>query len=168
MEQSLFQRLPDARVAPSLLLYESMSSHGAIPRVRQYPTVGQHMSASPRTISPRSSLASAHRLMRTRGIRHLPVVDRGVVVGIISARDLLLLETLPGVTAGDARVDEAMVRDVFVVSPETPLGEAVETMIERKIGSAVVVEGSAVVGVLTTIDALGALHELLEPPPAAP
>jgi acetoin utilization protein AcuB len=130
--------------------------------IRQYPTVRQHMTSSPRTISPASSLATAHRLMRSSGIRHLPVLDHGKVVGIVSARDLLLLESLPNVSPGEAHVYEAMVRDVFTVAPETPLGEVVETMIDRKLGSAVVVEGEHVVGVLTTIDALTALHGMLE------
>jgi acetoin utilization protein AcuB len=120
------------------------------------------MSASPRTISPGSSLATAHRLMRSLGIRHLPVMEKGVVVGILSARDLLMLETLPKVDPAEARVYEAMIRDVFVVAPEAALGEVVQTMIERKLGSAVVADGPHVVGVLTTIDALRALHELLE------
>ncbi|HVU52346.1 MAG TPA: CBS domain-containing protein [Polyangia bacterium] len=120
------------------------------------------MSASPRTISPGSTLAQAHRMMRGAGIRHLPVCEKGVVVGVLSARDLLLLESLPKVDANEARVYEAMVRDVFAVEPSAPLGEVVETMIARKLGSAVVVDGPNVVGVLTTIDALQALHELLE------
>jgi acetoin utilization protein AcuB len=120
------------------------------------------MTASPRTISPGSSLAQAHRAMRGAGIRHLPVVEKNVVVGVLSARDLLLLESLPKVDQNEARVYEAMVRDVFSVAPDTPLGEVVETMIARKLGSAIVVDGPNVVGVLTTIDALHALHELLE------
>jgi acetoin utilization protein AcuB len=131
-------------------------------RVRQYPTVAQYMTASPRTISPGSSLAQAHRVMRGASIRHLPVVEKNVVVGVLSARDLLLLESLPKVDQNEARVYEAMVRDVFSVAPDTPLGEVVETMISRKLGSAIVVDGPNVVGVLTTIDALHALHELLE------
>jgi acetoin utilization protein AcuB len=120
------------------------------------------MSTSPRTVSPGSSIASAHRLMRAAGIRHLPVVEKGVVVGVLSARDLLLLESLPKVDPNEARVYEAMIRDVFSVSPNVPLGEVVETMLSRKLGSAIVVDGPKVIGVLTTIDALQALHELLE------
>jgi acetoin utilization protein AcuB len=120
------------------------------------------MTASPRTISPGSTLAQAHRVMRGSGIRHLPVVEKNVVVGVLSARDLLLLESLPRVDQNEARVYEAMVRDVFSVAPSAPLGEVVETMIARKLGSAIVVDGPNVVGVLTTIDALHALHELLE------
>jgi acetoin utilization protein AcuB len=124
--------------------------------------VGQFMSASPRTISSGSTLATAHRLMRVAGIRHLPVVEKGALVGVLSARDLLMLESLPKVDPNEARVYEAMVRDVFAVPHDAPLGEVVETMIDRKLGSAIVVDGPNVLGVLTTIDALEALHELLE------
>lgn len=61
-------------------------------------------------------------------------------------------------------VEEAMVQDVFTVAPDTPIGEVIETMIEKKVGSAIVREGERVVGVFTTIDALQALHRLLERP----
>lgn len=40
------------------------------------------------TISPKTSLPEAMRLVRQRGIRHLPVVDNGTLVGIVSDRDL--------------------------------------------------------------------------------
>ena len=101
-------------------------------------------------------------MMLDQGIRHLPVLDGGKIVGLLSERDLLLVESLPGVNPTDVRVEEAMVQNVFIVEPETPVGEVVETMIERKLGTAVVTEGERVIGVFTTIDALRALHELLE------
>ena len=101
-------------------------------------------------------------MMLDQGIRHLPVLDGGKIVGLLSERDLLLVESLPGVNPTDVRVEEAMVQNVFTVEPETPVGEVVETMIERKLGSALVTEGERVIGVFTTIDALRALHELLE------
>jgi predicted transcriptional regulator len=100
--------------------------------------------------------------MRSAGIRHLPVVERGVAVGVLCARDLHLFESLPKVDPNEARVHEAMIRDVFPVTSDAPLGEVVETMLSRKLGSAIVLDGPTIVGVLTTIDGLQALHELLE------
>lgn len=120
------------------------------------------MSPAPHTIGPTSSLSKAIKTMREQQVRHLPVVERGQVVGVLSQRDILIMESLPGVNPTEVRVEEAMVRDVFTANPETPVGEVVETMIERKLGSTIVTEGGRVVGVFTTIDALRALHDRLE------
>jgi len=102
--------------------------------------------------------------MHDNHVRHLPVLDGGRVVGLLSERDLYLVESLPGVNPTNVRVEEAMVENVFIVEPDAPVGEVVQTMIDRKFGSAVISENDRVVGVFTTIDALRALHELLEKP----
>jgi acetoin utilization protein AcuB len=68
------------------------------------------------------------------------------------------------VNPANVSIEEAMVQDVFTASPDTPIGDVIETMIERKLGSAIVTEGERAVGVFTTIDALHALHQLLERP----
>ena len=122
------------------------------------------MTPSPLTIGPTRSLAVARRTMLEHRIRHLPVLDGGRIVGVLSERDLLLIETLPDVNPTNVRVEEAMVQEVFTVEPDAPIGEVIERMITGKVGSAVVCDGDRVVGVFTTIDALGALRELLEQP----
>ena len=132
--------------------------------VRQFPLVRQYMTTSPHTVAPVSSLAAARRVMREHSVRHLPVLEGGRVVGLLSERDLFLVESVPGVNPTNLPVEEAMVEDVFTVDPDAPVGDVIETMIERKLGSAVVCEGDRVVGVFTTIDALQALRELLERP----
>lgn len=130
----------------------------------QFPVVRQYMTPTPHTIGPTRSLAAARKLMTENQIRHLPVLDGGRIVGLLSERDLFLVESLPGVNPTDVRVEEAMVQNVFTVEPDAPIAEVVATMIERKLGSTVVSQGEHVVGVFTTIDALQALHELLEKP----
>jgi acetoin utilization protein AcuB len=140
-----------------------MTSASSVP-VRQFPAVRQYMTLAPHTIGCDRSIAEAHELMRTHHIRHLPVLDSGRVVGVVSERDLTLVSSLPGVDAGKVAVEEAMVEDVFVVDPDAPIAEVVETMIQKKVGSALVGAGDRIVGVFTTIDALLALHELLERP----
>ena len=141
-----------------------MTRHKIATPVRQYPEVREHMTPSPLVIGPISSLSKAVKLMRDNHVRHLPVVDGGRVVGVLSQRDILIMESLPGVNPTEVRVEEAMVRDVFTVGPDAPLGEVIETMIDRKLGSTIVCEGDRVLGVFTTIDALRALHALLERP----
>ncbi len=51
-------------------------------------TVGEIMTGNPDTLAPRDSALDALELMRTRKYRHLPVVDDGRVVGMVSIRDL--------------------------------------------------------------------------------
>ena len=131
---------------------------------RTGPTVGQYMTPAPHTISPRRSLAAARARMVETSVRHLPVIDGGRIVGLISERDLLMVESLPGVNPTAVHVDEAMVEEPFTTSADTPLADVVDVMIARKLGSAVVVKGDEVVGVFTTIDALRALQELLSRP----
>jgi acetoin utilization protein AcuB len=119
--------------------------------VRQYPVIREHMTPSPHTIARTRSLAAARQTMRDHNVRHLPVLDGGRIVGIVSERDLLMIESIPGVHPIDVAVEEAMVQDVFTASPDTPIGEVIETMIERNLGSAIVSEGDRVIGVFTTI-----------------
>ena len=57
------------------------------------------MSLTPYTIGCGRSIADAHDLMRAHHIRHLPVLDGGRVVGVVSERDLILVSSLPGLDA---------------------------------------------------------------------
>ena len=125
-------------------------------------TIAERMTRNPHLIGAEQSIATAHQLMRTNGIRHLPVLHGGKLVGVVSQRDLHFIETLRDVNPETVSVEEAMTQDVFAVSPRTPLKEIVSEMAERKLGSAVVVEGQKIVGVFTTIDALDTLAGILE------
>jgi acetoin utilization protein AcuB len=133
-------------------------------RVHQYPTVRQYMTPMPCTIGPTRSLAAARKAMLDHGIRHLPVLDGGRVVGVLSERDLFLVESVPEVNPTVVRVEEAMVASPYVVPPDATVAEVVDTMIDLKIGSAVVAQGDQVAGVFTTIDALRALSDMLAAP----
>ncbi len=124
-------------------------------------TVQKYMTISPVVISSRRTLADAHQIMRERNIRHLPVVDEGRLVGMLSQRDLYLLETLKGVDPATEVVAEAMSPEPFTVRPDAPLEEVALAMARHKYGSAVVVDQGAVVGLFTTVDALRALATVL-------
>lgn len=125
------------------------------------PTIAEYMTPAPHSIAVERTLADAHALMRQFKIRHLPVLDGGALVGMVTERDLALLETVRGVKASEVQVEEAMCPDPYVVSPAAPLQEVAITMWRRKYGSAVVMDGKEVAGVFTTIDALRALITLL-------
>jgi acetoin utilization protein AcuB len=120
-------------------------------------TVERFMTANPVAIASDRTLAEAHRVMRERQIRHLPVIDAGRLVGVVSQRDLYLLETLHGVDPDAERVEEAMTAEPFTVAPDAPLEDVASVMAEHRYGSAVVLHGGEVVGLFTTVDALRAL-----------
>jgi acetoin utilization protein AcuB len=119
------------------------------------------MTPSPWTIARNQPISIAQRLMRQRNIGHLPVLDEDRVVGVLSERDILLAESLPGVNPTDLRVEEAMAPGPYEVTPDAPLAEVVSTLLERRIDSAIVMEDNRVTGVFTTVDALRALSDLL-------
>jgi acetoin utilization protein AcuB len=123
-------------------------------------TVQEYMTVAPVVVSSDRTLAEAHRLMRERNIRHLPVVDHGRLVGLVSQRDLYLLETLRGVDPASETVREAMSADPYTVPPEAPLHAVAAAMAEKKYGSAVEVDRGSVIGLFTTVDALRALSTL--------
>lgn len=127
-------------------------------------TVERFMTADPIAIASDRTLAEAHRVMRENGIRHLPVVDDGRLVGLVSQRDLYLLETLQGVDPDEERVDEAMTAEPFTVRRDASLEQVASTMAEHKYGSAVVLDDGVVVGLFTTVDALRALATVLRRP----
>lgn len=122
------------------------------------------MTQSPRTIDIGHHVAAAWALMQQHRIRHLPVLDGDKVVGVLSDRDLRMLQGLRGVDPADITVRETMQPEVYVVGPQTPLGEVAHTMAQRRIGSAVVMEEGAVVGIFTTTDALVVLDALATTP----
>lgn len=102
----------------------------------------------------------AHALMREHRIRHLPVLDGGVLVGILSERDLHLVESVAGTDPKTTLVEEAMTPEPFAVEVDATLHGVVEQMVAHKYGCAVVTERGHVAGIFTTIDALRALLEL--------
>ena len=127
-------------------------------------TIADRMTRTPMLIGIEQTMSAAHDLMRSNGIRHLPVLHGGKLVGIVSLRDLHLVETFRDVDPDEIRVEEAMTQDVYAVEPKTPLKDVVSEMAQRKLGSAVVIDGSKVVGVFTTTDALDTLAGVLAGP----
>jgi CBS domain-containing protein len=142
------------------------------------------------SIAPGASLREAIRLMLEQRISGLPVVDgEGRLVGILTEGDLLRrgetgterhrrpwLEFLlgPGRLAGDyvkthgRRVEEIMTREVVVIGPETTVSELVETMDHRRIKRLPVLDGDALVGIVSRADLMRALADILDHGETAP
>lgn len=124
------------------------------------PTVHRFMTLHPFTVTPRDTMSTAHRLMRERCIRHLPVLEDGKLVGMVCDRDLRLVAARSS-DPGAVAVEEVMSKAVLEVMPETPMDEAIDRMTNARSDSLVVIDKTGVVGILTASDALFALTDLL-------
>ena len=119
------------------------------------------MSRSPHCVGVDESLMRAIEVMRSYGIRHLPVLENGRPVGMLNERDIVLAETLSGGKLAQITVAETMTSIPYCATPDTPVSEVAGHLSRRKLDSALVMSGTRVLGVFTTTDALTLLAELL-------
>jgi acetoin utilization protein AcuB len=126
------------------------------------PVIADCMTLAPYVISPDAPLPRAQALMREGGFRHLPVMRGEKLVGIVSDRDIALVQCISRRGADEFFVEDVMTRDPYVVARDMPLAQVARDMLDRKIGSAVVVDAKGVAGVFTVTDALQALVQVLE------
>src|SRR6266849_5463610 len=116
--------------------------------VDKRPTVAQFMTPNPFTLEPEDSLMQALETMRLRGVRRIPIVLAGVLVGLLVEGDLKRAEpsTLSQSQEDFTRVMEGttisriMIQNPVTVTPATPLVEAARTLHSTKYGSLPVVE----------------------------
>jgi acetoin utilization protein AcuB len=132
-------------------------------------TVRDYMTADPLTLEPEDSLMSALEVMRLRGVRRVPVVLGGVLMGLLVEGDLKRAEPST-LTDSQEQFNQAMestaisrimVQNPVTVTADQPLVEAVEILYNTKYGALPVMEEGRVVGILTDNDILRALMDLL-------
>ena len=136
---------------------------------RQSLRVGDIMSVCPVTIAPSTSVHEAQALMQQRKIRHLPVLQDGRLVGMISDRDIRLALPSPATSLyvweirhllDKLTVSEVMTYFVMTTAPDCPVTEAVGRLLGHKVGALPVIEDRRVVGILTRTDILRAFRRL--------
>lgn len=110
-------------------------------------------------VSADTTLESAYRTMREKGIRHLPVVDGGRLVGVVTDRDLRLATSVlaPVPFAPGSRVSDVMCSGPFTADPSDPVEDAARIMREKKIGCLPVLDDGRLIGIVTGLDLLDAL-----------
>ena len=118
------------------------------------------------TLSPQDTAKTALALCRERRLRHLPVLEEGRLVGIVSDRDLRaavppLGDSGRAAALAEIRAGEVMAREVVTVARDDPIEQAANTMRERRIGCLPVVEGGELVGIITASDVMDALVYLV-------
>jgi len=124
--------------------------------------VEEIMHPEPLTIGPETTLSDAFALMRERDVRHLPVVEGGELVGVVTDRDLryatsrLAERPFPP----EARVADVMSRPVHTAHPHDPVERAAAAMRELRIGCLPVVDAGRLVGIVTVTDLVDAILRL--------
>jgi len=129
------------------------------------------MTREPVTLHVDDRLREAAELVLVRRIRHIPVLDEhGRLAGIVTDRDIK--RTLPSPLSSAAReeyeailettaVGHVMSREPITIEADADVSEAVRILVESRIGGLPVLEGGALVGILTERDALRAYLDLL-------
>jgi CBS domain-containing protein len=116
-------------------------------------TVADFMTKDLVTVRATDDLALAESLLRLGGIRHLPVVQDGKLVGLLTQRDLLRSGAAGKPVARETAVRDAMTPAPTTVRPVTGLAQAARVMLERKFGCLPVCDDAgSLVGIVTEAD----------------
>ena len=127
------------------------------------------MMGSPVTLKPEDTLDLANDIISLGRIRHIPVVEDGTLVGLLSERDLIgaaateifgLKNKRKSALLKTVLIKDVMKKRVISVKPDTPIKDAAHLMADKKIGCVPVVESGTLVGLLTTTDILRYVERL--------
>ncbi len=133
-------------------------------------TVNELMTIIPSTVKPDTPLRAIIGVMKSEGCRQLPVLDNGRLVGMITDRDVRLVINSPVVLHGRWQDEElldkitaasCMTPNPVTVTPDTPAHRAAEMLAIYKFGALPVVDGDALVGIITVTDFLEFIAEEL-------
>ncbi len=115
-------------------------------------------------VGPEASLRDVLKTMNHTGYRHIPVVEKSRLIGIITDRDIRLAVNSPVVedsiftsregVLDELKVQECMTPDPQCVTPDTPLRQVAEMLALNKFGAMPVVENDRLVGIISYIDFL--------------
>jgi acetoin utilization protein AcuB len=133
--------------------------------------VSEVMTRTVVTLTPEQTLRDAVELLRSKHIRHLPVVEDSRLIGILTDRDVK--RATPSLLSGvdrdeydrvldETKIGQIMTREPMTVTPETGLKAAVKIFIDHKVGALPVVSDGLLVGIITEIDLLRVFHGMLK------
>lgn len=132
-------------------------------------TVSDIMTRQVVTLGRNDSLQLAKDILSLDRLRHFPVVEDGVVVGVVSQRDLYKASLGSVLKYGEKAqqaflqgiaVKEVMSEPPITVTPHVTIQEAARLMMERKIGCLPVLDGAQLVGIVSETDMLKLIMEM--------
>ena len=119
------------------------------------------MTPFPNSIEVGRTLTDARKMMADHDIRHLPVMEHGDLVGVITDRDLRLTTDSGGASRSGAQIQDFCLRETYVVDLDEPLDRVLLHMARHHIDSALVVKEKKLAGIFTMTDACRSFGELL-------
>ncbi len=127
------------------------------------PTVAAVMTPFPYFVDRANSVLRAMQLMDEHEIRHVAVKDGTRLVGIVSRRDIDRLghPAAPQKDWEATRAERVMTPDPYVVPMDEPLAAVLETMAARRLGTALVLRGDRLAGIVSVTDVCRALAQVL-------
>jgi len=131
--------------------------------------VREIMSKDIEVVDRNDNLRTVEERMATKQLRHLPVLEQGEVVGIVTQRDLFKATMSSTMGYGEkaqqaylqsVRVKEIMIYPVVTITQDTSVAAAAEMMINKGIGCLPVVDDHQLIGIVTKTDLLRCLPAL--------
>lgn len=121
------------------------------------------MTPCPYKIKSSESIDEALEMMGLRNIRHLPVVEDGDIIGVLTERDIIVSKHVCDTSGYCPLVGDICSKDPLIVDIESPLGEVTKEMASEKAEVALIADESGnFVGIFTTNDACRVITMLFE------
>ena len=123
--------------------------------------VNKYMTRKPSFTYKDEKVLTAKKMMYQLGCTHLPVMEAGTVVGVISERDILYLFQIESEDIENLTVEEAMTEDFYAVDLDDDITVVSKYMVENRIGSAIILnKDKSLAGIYTYTDALRAVVDI--------
>lgn len=131
-------------------------------RVRQKVPVSTIMTTDLVLLNASDGLDKAERLFKEHQIRHIPVIEGNMIIGMLSLTDLLRLSFADGVYRDEENEDtivynmfsipQVMAKSIEYIAPETTIKEVAKILAKREYHALPVVKDNELVGIVTTTD----------------
>jgi CBS domain-containing protein/uncharacterized membrane protein YuzA (DUF378 family) len=122
------------------------------PKTQQRWRVREVMTSQPATVTPKTTVAEAVKLLKQHDVGSLPVVESGRLTGIVTDRDIALGVVAAGRDAAATTVSDVASHDPATVTPDQPLDDALRLMAKKQVRRLPVVEENRLVGIVAQAD----------------
>ena len=122
--------------------------------------IANYMTPNPLTIGPRAGVEEALNALRQKNVRHLPVVDKGKILGIITDKDIR--STLDPTVLSELTMADIMTKNPVTVPIDASIQDAARLIFEKKTTGLLVTKNGQLVGIVTLADMLKVLVEILD------